>query len=821
MAETNRMKQDLQGFSSLRSNGPARNHEETMMRQRERPFSNLWKKTIAVVALLDWLSTFMSRRFFFLDSALSSGGLKNEGVGTSRIRTFMSGCFFFLDSASSSVGIENEAFLGTSRIRIFSQDFFLPQVQMLEDFCHWLDRNNCILGFLFSVLWCIDAFRIADRDADKALGEWEQRRFMKAMGLCSECEREAPTELSRLERYKTWTIYVSALLLQFLFLPVGFYLLVFKLVRMNSGVLTSAKDIWGLLESTYNSDNLPQAYRTFSNETKLSLGFSVAKHSYKVANIQAKRMMRKEGWRSGRKLGLTAILHPIRSWKNSKNILSWVRWIRYLVPLFVTPIGYTLKVRGHIRQLYLTFKQRQQQKKAVRTRRKQWLEMTENERRLRAAKRIQSTYRSYLQRQACLDIMISLHIKGDKAARKLQQAMRALLARVKASRLEKESELKKLERKRRKSRKYKRTGIDTTLMAFKDRLRLNELRNEDTKPPSGPRGIDSRLLMRPDSTFHTLWRCLFLFCVIVEVILSQSNGRLERQAERVNGKSRTVSSMLQNRLGIESLMDMKECSCIPYGRQDYIALVDLQLWQESCRSAPWYCRPTYYYFQTTYSATIHFIIEQIMTLMAVVFTVDVPFFFFTGKYEDETGLLIARPFFRRWLIPGLMLQLVTNPRMEVAGKVFFKFLKSSFEIGPIRVWRWIRALFYPLLVLLLDLSERFLFVPLVAYANRPTPGPRRKIATTPEQEQQQQNIPQFRRASSFDAKRIFIYQHLPQFGRSSSVDPKRMSIYQSGRVLSASGRPFASRRRRASITGTICSPQKLLTETSKSWTVSS
>ena len=141
-------------------------------------------------------------------------------------------------------------------------------------------------------------------------------------------------------------------------------------------------------------------------------------------------------------------------------------------------------------------------------------------------------------------------------------------------------------------------------------------------------------------------------------------------------------------------------------------------------------------------------------------------------YWNKIGHMI-----RWWIIPGLLLQLLINPQMEAASKVFFKLLHSSFQVGPIRVWRWIRALFYPLLVLLFDLAESFIWIPLVAFANRPNP----KTAAPKEK----------------------VWENR----RRSSINPKRVSIYLSAHAASVQDSTIQRMSYRPSYMGTI-SPRK-------------
>ena len=96
------------------------------------------------------------------------------------------------------------------------------------------------------------------------------------------------------------------------------------------------------------------------------------------------------------------------------------------------------------------------------------------------------------------------------------------------------------------------------------------------------------------------------------------------------------------------------------------------------------------------------------------------------------------------LSTGLLLQLLVNPQLESASKLTYKFLKSAFNIGPIRVWRWCRALFYPLAVGAFVIVETNIWMPLVSFTNR---------------------APQEARS------------HARALGRTSSTNPRRSSIF--------------------------------------------
>lgn len=606
---------------------------ESERRKKLRPFDSIWKKFIGTVALLDFLSTLMARRYF-------------EDPETT-----------------------------TAHLRIFSQNYLI-HFDVLKTCFAWLSYHNTMFGFLFSILWTVDAFQVADRYADLALAEWERRKFLHTVGVERHKSISARTKdetekqmkkpaLSLLEKYKQYVFFFAALLWQFLLLPVGFYLLIFKFLRWNN-TARSPGEMKALLESTYHEDNLPSEYRSFSNETMLSLGFAVAKHSgiavAKIAKIHQKKI-RKRGIL---KLGVALALHPFQAWKHSQKLLYLIRWIKYIIPL----IGYGLKIRKSFRTVIVSYMQRRRQNKAERLRRKQWRQLTENQRKERAAKRIQSTYRSYCERQACLKMMEGMKIQGDEAARKLQLALRSLLEHARAKEQKKKRELEKLERKRRQSI---RIGRNVVGMAEKEQARLKELRLE-TKPETRRFDIDSHLLMRPDSGFQKLWAIFYFTLTFLEIVAHLSNVHMAKRARNSDSDALTVSLKLQNLLIPDPVAALKECSCVPSKKGLF-----KRSQPEDCASFPWYCRPNYAMLQWAYSGAIMFLIERIVTVMGFVFFLDCPVFFFTGAYHPDTGVLISRPWFRRWVMPGIVMQMIINPQLEKTAKVAVKIAKSSME----------------------------------------------------------------------------------------------------------------------------------------------
>jgi hypothetical protein len=83
----------------------------------------------------------------------------------------------------------------------------------------------------------------------------------------------------------------------------------------------------------------------------------------------------------------------------------------------------------------------------------------------------------------------------------------------------------------------------------------------------------------------------------------------------------------------------------------------------------WYCQPTYMRLQGWYVSIISFAINWFLEFLGAVCFLDVFITFFIGRLNEDTGSLEPAPFFQRWIIPGLMLQLLVNPRMDSVATV--------------------------------------------------------------------------------------------------------------------------------------------------------
>jgi hypothetical protein len=65
--------------------------------------------------------------------------------------------------------------------------------------------------------------------------------------------------------------------------------------------------------------------------------------------------------------------------------------------------------------------------------------------------------------------------------------------------------------------------------------------------------------------------------------------------------------------------------------------------------------------------------------------------FFEGR-RDANGVLVPKPFFQRWIFPGILFQIAMNPAMANVSALVKHWLFYLYIAGPARVFRWILAL---------------------------------------------------------------------------------------------------------------------------------
>uniref|UniRef100_A0A7R9WW97 Uncharacterized protein n=1 Tax=Craspedostauros australis TaxID=1486917 RepID=A0A7R9WW97_9STRA len=134
-------------------------------------------------------------------------------------------------------------------------------------------------------------------------------------------------------------------------------------------------------------------------------------------------------------------------------------------------------------------------------------------------------------------------------------------------------------------------------------------------------------------------------------------------------------------------------------------------------SSPWYCKEPTTWVHSKYRMMADLLFDQFLVFVGIVCFVDVFVNFFTGEFEAETGVLVPKPFFVRWILPGLVLQLLVNPKMGTVAAVVADLMKKMFSQGPIRVFRWGIAVVFPVMYGLYHFVSTYIWMPVVSFEN--------------------------------------------------------------------------------------------------------
>mmetsp|Transcript_106868 Transcript_106868/g.217996 ORF Transcript_106868/g.217996 Transcript_106868/m.217996 type:complete len:848 (-) Transcript_106868:426-2969(-) len=129
---------------------------------------------------------------------------------------------------------------------------------------------------------------------------------------------------------------------------------------------------------------------------------------------------------------------------------------------------------------------------------------------------------------------------------------------------------------------------------------------------------------------------------------------------------------------------------------DMIVTIILPFRKKTDEPFQWYCSRPYSTIHDCYRLSWNFIIDQIHVVVSITCFFDVYVKFFTGEIDLVTGQLRPKLFFRRWIFPGLLLQLLVNPAIGSFSDFFFRVTNIVMLVGPVRVLRWCIAVVVPI-----------------------------------------------------------------------------------------------------------------------------
>jgi len=566
-----------------------------------------------------------------------------------------------------------------------------------------LETHGTTLGFVFSSLWFIDSFFTANRQRQMALLRRDRQQIMEKARL-----GERPSDDNGFREW--WEgaqgVYYTSILVQLLLLPVGFYIFCFKRLQQIRGYAVDEEEEFEFVYHTDDDD--PDFYESYGVHANLCLGFALVKHAFiillKIMHRTLRQQVRHKGRRLVKTIIIRAIRNPFRFRRRLGRSLRVLRWVKYLAPLF----GTSNKLRENVSTLVKRYQQRHEAFVARRIREHLRNEMSEEELLEYCARLIQKTFRAHQCRKKLAALRLLQGSREEFAARRLQKRLVTCLKRGRRRLQLKELELRKLAEKQQLIRKKKEE------LSELERFRMYTLQEDLNRETN--RFLNEKLLIRPNTTFAVTWRLMFVVAVVFEITQLALNPILAKYTSATGEPLRVVTYLEQTFVPLP--IDMRpECDVHKQKHRvnplKFVSRVVLGRKQQSAMPAtlPWYCESTLYSsWQQYLSGFVKLSIDYFLDILGVICFLDVFITFFVGEYDNDSGCLGPKPFVKRWILPGILLQLLVNPRMEeiLDGVVFV--IGGLLRQGPFRVLRWTVAFFFPTTIVMSRYIRRCLFL---------------------------------------------------------------------------------------------------------------
>ena len=229
-----------------------------------------------------------------------------------------------------------------------------------------------------------------------------------------------------------------------------------------------------------------------------------------------------------------------------------------------------------------------------------------------------------------------------------------------------------------------------------------------------------KLLIRPDSRFASIWAAVFVVTIVVEVIklLTLAGGKkgnieelFQRMAAAVglvpdqclagnlNTKPKRGLLAVGVRLHRLARRGMRGIGGRSQGAGVSSSAVGGGSDVGGFESVPGFCSAAEGDGGDVVASglilAMHGAALLVETAVFVVATLDVPIRFFIGELDEKNGTLVSKPFFRRWIVPGILIQLLVNPGLKPATntlKWLFAHFHSAGPAGHARNVVWILPL---------------------------------------------------------------------------------------------------------------------------------
>eukprot|EP00547_Thalassionema_nitzschioides_P015579 CAMPEP_0194255786 /NCGR_PEP_ID=MMETSP0158-20130606/35311_1 /TAXON_ID=33649 /ORGANISM="Thalassionema nitzschioides, Strain L26-B" /LENGTH=702 /DNA_ID=CAMNT_0038994259 /DNA_START=15 /DNA_END=2120 /DNA_ORIENTATION=- len=554
---------------------------------------------------------------------------------------------------------------------------------MIVDFIQFLDKYSIVIGIAFSLLWFANTFFVARKKRNELLRQLDRKRLL---------QNTKPKEEEKLLRKANW-VYFIAVVLQCALLPLSFYLIIHHLLTDQRSATDILLDEDETISFNFTTpDGKHDEVYSFSAPLGSSGLFVLCQYAgtlfVRLTGLALRARIKAIVVKISKRAAAFAIRRPRYFTRKVREFLRILRWVKYLIPLIAT----SNKLRGNMIDLFKKYSQRREAAKAEKARKLLWkkqLQTLPREKILEeAAIKVQRNFRRRQARKAVIAMQVLQGTAENLAAMRVQHVFRIRLARARRRIRQKKFELMELERKNntkkeglKKNLKLAPSHKQDIILSDEERRRMYEL--EDELMTEADTLLNRKMLLRPNTKFAVIWKILFVVCVIFEISQLAFKPILKNYVEEKTGEQMDIGKVLELNLVPTPVTEWKQCGGLlntervekrspfrwikqirRHAQREKHILED----ESEENEKPWYCHEIINASQVVYIDILKFLIHEFLIIVGIVCFLDVFVTFFTGELDPANGNLIPKPFLPRWILPGIILQLMVNPQMESVSK---------------------------------------------------------------------------------------------------------------------------------------------------------
>jgi len=611
----------------------------------------------------------------------------------------------------------------------------------------FLDENSVFIGIAFSLMWFVHSFVLIRKKRVQSIGRLDRDSLRVSTGYDFQ---------EKLKMYRSaWRRYAFEVVVQCLLLPLSFYLIVSYLFVGHNAIMDDLLDDDEIFNFNFTTANgKHDEVHSFSAPVGLSaimvifqyFGFLFAR----VTSMALRARIKSIAIKISKRTAKFAIRNPRRFARKLKKFLCVLRWIKYLIPLIAT----SNKLLGNAMDLRKKRHQHREARAAGKMRKQIWrnrLETLPREKLLpEAALMVQRNFRRRQAKMVAMKLRKALNDAEYRAAQTVQFVFRKRLAEARHKILKKRAEFKMLKENYHNAKnKSGEKGQDNSL-SHEEIERMYQL--EEELMNQAKEMLNRRMILRPDTRFSVIWKIFFVVCVLFEIATLACSPMLKNYADEKTGEPMRIEDILELHLLPTPVTELEQCGFLPPGlrqskkaqegekkgplqwirkfprwlrqlprrnqKDEDISLLESKSEGTDVKDKPWYCHKHYATAQGIWISLFKLLLRQFFGFVGIVCFLDVFITFFTGEFHSANGNLIPKPFFTRWILPGIMLQLLVNPQMETVSANVWRLMEYAHHLGLARVVRWIVALFYPLFKFFLYHFIHQIWRPLVKRSNQ-------------------------------------------------------------------------------------------------------